>query len=154
MNGVWHTSLFSDWAERSAYSLLTPNLSAVVIGWRNWLVDLQLPFHSVRLFPGCYSSACLRVWLASFNFSQLVRSIRTSSASLLVEWRMKTSREQKTLVKQCYLKTFSCSRKQTATRQPLFETKTVGLHNTDVWIWIAIFQRAEYTWILELLMTG
>ena len=51
------SSLFPGCAEGSAYSLLTPNLSAAVIGWRNWLVDLQLPLHST----------CPCVWLASFN---------------------------------------------------------------------------------------
>ena len=46
-------SLFTGCAEGSAYNLLTPNMSAAVIGWRNWLFDLQLPFHFVSLFPGC-----------------------------------------------------------------------------------------------------
>ena len=46
MNDAHSLSLFPGWGEGSAYSLLTPCLSAAVIGWRNWLVDLPLPFHS------------------------------------------------------------------------------------------------------------
>ena len=69
----------------TAYSQLRPNLSAAVIGRRNLLVDLKLSFHSISLFPCCYRSTCLRVWLASFHLTHLFRSTCTSSASLLAE---------------------------------------------------------------------
>ena len=49
------------------------------------------------LLTACYRSACLRIWLASFNFIQLpFHFICTLSASLLVAWRMKNLREKKT----------------------------------------------------------
>ena len=68
----------------------------------------------------CCRSTCLRVWLAGFNFIQPpFCSICTSFASPLVERRMKKSREKKNRVTECYLKTFSCSRKQTSTSNPL-----------------------------------
>ena len=106
-----------------------------------------LPRLRSGLLTACYRSACLPVWLASFDFIQLpFRSIYTTSGSLLGEQRMTNSREKKTLVWKCYLKTFSCSRKQ---RHPLhiFESKTVRLRNRNWWIWFTIIQHAESTWI-------
>ena len=133
----------------------------------------QWPLPTLRsagLLTACYRSTCPCVWLANHNFIKLpFCSACTSSASLL-ELRMGNEEFEgerrirgwkKTLAAKYYLKTFSCSRKQTATACPLHiwkkkkeEEKTVRLHNSDVWIWMAIIQHTEPTWILELLVTG
>ena len=127
----WPLSLFPGCAEGSAYSLLSPNLSVAVIGWRDWMVDLQLPFHSISLFPGCYRLTCLRVWSASFNFIQLFHFVCTSHGFLLAEWRMKRLKEKKNSSNKMLLK---CCVAQEHKLQPgthyIFESKMIRLHNT------------------------
>ena len=84
-------------------------------------------FQHLQKHAGAMEPTRVHAWLASFNFIQLsFCSICTSSASLLVEWRMKNSREKKTPVTKCYLKAFSCSCEQTATRRPLHIQKKDG----------------------------
>ena len=104
----------------AANSLLTPTLPVAVIGWRNWLVDRQLPFHSVSLFLSCAAGCwppvttplvCAPDWPALISFNFLSAPSTPTSASVLVEWRRKDLREKKTLVTKCYSKTFSCSGK-------------------------------------------
>ena len=109
-----------------------------------------LPLPRLRragLPTACYRSTCLRV----LSFIQLpFRSICISSASLSVEWRI-----QNPLVTKSYVKTCFCSLKQTATWHTSHRVwkQGVQIEHANVWIWIAIIQHTESTWIPELLVT-
>ena len=90
------------------------------------------------LLTACCRSTCLRVWLASLDFIQLFffpRSICTSSASLLVEWRTKNSRGKENSGETMFFwKRFLAhvNKPQPGTHY-IFGNKTVRLHNTGVW---------------------
>ena len=93
----------------------------------------RLPgLRSAGLLRACYRPTCLRVWLASLDIIQLpCGSTYTSSASLLVEWRMKNSRgTRNSSNKMNYLKTFFSSREQNASRHSLQKTKTKNKNKT------------------------
>ena len=109
------------------------------------------------LLTACNRSTCLHIWLTSLSFIQLpFRSICTSSASLLVEWRMKKSRGTENSGNKIGLQNVVLlmwtNRNQASVTY--FGNKAVKLHNTNVWNRIAIIQHTESTWVLELLVTG
>ena len=94
------------------------------------IASSQAAQRSAGLLTACYRSTCLQIWLASLDFIPLpFRSICTSSASLLVQWKMQNfmGKKKQTLVTKCYWKKMSLGDLYVA------ELLTVCLMTDHVW---------------------
>ena len=88
--------LLVTWSRVKARGSIVAAIDLLLVTWGGHFFSLVWPLPGLRsaeLLTACYRSTCLRIWFASLDFVQLpFRYICTSSASLLVKWRMKNSR--------------------------------------------------------------